>query len=91
MTVEQGRNYSQLRFSAAARQKLMRDQLSLTLRLTDPFNTSRERSTTTDPRFYQVSGRRRAVRGLLLSVNWTFGKPTKEHEGPLDSGDNGPP
>lgn len=92
MTVEQGHNYSQLRFSAAARQKLMGDRLSFTLRLTDPFNTSAERSATTDPRFYQVSTRRRAIRGLLLSVNYTFGKPTKKHEGDqIDSGDNGPP
>jgi len=44
-------------------------------------------------RFYQVSDRRRSIRGLLLSINWTFGKPRKEHESdPPDSGGGeGPP
>jgi outer membrane cobalamin receptor len=78
MTVEQGRNASRMRFSFAARQKLMDDQLSLTLRVIDPFNTSRESNTTVDPRFYQVTQRSRAIRGLLLNVSWTFGKPPKE-------------
>ncbi len=92
MTVEQGRSGSNLRFSMAARRKLMSSQLSLTLRLTDPFNMSTERFTTTDPRFYQVSDRHRSIRGVLLSVNWMFGKPSKDREGDqIDSGDNGPP
>jgi outer membrane cobalamin receptor len=80
MTVEQGRNGSRSQFGMAARQKLMEDQLSLTLRVIDPFNTSHESSTTIDPRFYQVSDRTRAVRGLLFSVNWTFGKPDKRKD-----------
>ena len=92
MTVEQGRTASRTRFSFAARQKLMNDQMSLTLRVIDPFNTSLESSTTIDPRFYQVSDRRRAIRGLLLSINWMFGKQ-KEHEtDPNDLGaEGGPP
>jgi outer membrane cobalamin receptor len=77
MTVEQGKNASRTRFSLALRQKLMQDKLSLTLRVIDPFNTSRESNTTIDPRFYQVSERARSIRGLLLSANWTFGKPPK--------------
>jgi hypothetical protein len=80
MTVEQGWNASRTQFNLAARQKLMEDQLSLTLRVIDPFNTSRERSTTTDPLFYQTSDRARAVRGLLLSASWTFGKPDKDKD-----------
>jgi hypothetical protein len=77
MTVEQGRNASRMRFSFALRQKLMQDKMSLTLRVIDPFNTSREINTTIDPRFNQVSERTRSIRGLLLSANWTFGKPPK--------------
>ena len=77
MTVEQGKNASRTRFSLALRQKLMQDKMSLTLRVIDPFNTSREINTTIDPRFYQVSQRARSIRGLLLSANWTFGKPPK--------------
>ena len=77
MTVEQGKNASRTRFSFALRQKLMQDKMSLTLRVIDPFNTSRESNTTIDPRFFQVSERARSIRGLLLSANWTFGKPPK--------------
>ncbi|MDB4913309.1 MAG: hypothetical protein JWM95_953 [Gemmatimonadetes bacterium] len=87
MNVEQGRNASRTQFSLAARQKLMQDQLSVTMRVIDPFNTSREVNTTIDPRFYQVSDRRRAIRGLLLSVNWSFGKPEKPEK--IDLSDPG--
>ncbi|HXM37983.1 MAG TPA: TonB-dependent receptor [Gemmatimonadales bacterium] len=94
MTVEQGRVASRMRLTVAARRKLMNDQMSVTLRVIDPFNTSRESSTTIDPRFYQVSDRRRAIRGLVLSVNWRFGKPQEEHgRDPNDLGGEvgGPP
>jgi hypothetical protein len=50
-TVEQGWNAARTRVSMAVREKLMADRLSLTVRVADPFNTARERSTTTDPRF----------------------------------------
>lgn len=83
MTVEQGRTFSRTQFNVAARKKLWDDQLNVTLRVIDPFNTSREYSTTTDPRFYQVSKRARKVQGLLLGFSWTFGKPLKEDEGDL--------
>ncbi len=94
MTVEQGRNASRTRFTLAARKKLMEDRMSIALRVIDPFNAFRESSTTIDPRFYQVSDRRRAIRGLLLSVNWTFGKPHEEQNrepNDLGEGDVGPP
>jgi outer membrane cobalamin receptor len=78
MTVEQGTNASRTQFNLAARQKLMEDQLSLTLRVIDPFNTSHERGTTFDSRFFQTSDRSRAIRGLLLGASWTFGKPEKD-------------
>src|SRR6267154_5468640 len=93
MTVEQGRNASRTRFTLAARKKLMEDRLSVTLRAIDPFNTSRESNTTIDPRFYQVSDRKRTIRGLLLSVNCTFGKPKDEHERDTNDlgGDVSPP
>ena len=77
MTVEQGRNASRTQVSFAARKKLVNDQLSLTLRLIDPFRTSREIFTMSDPRIYQVSNRSNVIRGLLISANWTFGKPPK--------------
>jgi outer membrane receptor for ferrienterochelin and colicin len=78
MTVEQGRNAGRAQFNLAGRKKLMEDQLSVTLRVIDPFSMSNENSTTLDPRFYQVSRRARQVRGLLLGFSWTFGKPAKD-------------
>jgi outer membrane cobalamin receptor len=90
MNVEQGWNASRTQINLAARQKLMEDQLSLTLRVIDPFNTSNELSTTFDPRFSQTSNRTRAIRGLLLSASWTFGKPDKGRDTIDLSGDGTP-
>jgi hypothetical protein len=69
-----------VQFNLVGRKKLMDDQLSVTLRVIDPFKTSNENSTTIDPRFVQVSQRARQIRGLLLGLNWTFGKPLKDKE-----------
>lgn len=74
MTVEQGTIGSRANFSLAARQKLRGGQTSVTLRIIDPFNNSREYSTTTDPRFTLVTDRRRPIRGVLLNVDWAFGR-----------------
>jgi hypothetical protein len=84
MIVEQGRNASRTQVSLAARKKLYNDQLSLTLRAIDPFNTSREIFTMSDPRIYQVSNRANVIRGLLFSANWTFGRPPKHGRDPND-------
>jgi outer membrane cobalamin receptor len=89
MTVEQGRIASRTRFSLAARKKLIDDQMSVTLRVIDPFNTSREVSTTNDPLFTQVSNRRRAIRGLLVGVNWTFGHAQRHGKDDLIGNDAG--
>lgn len=90
MRVEQGTNGSRTQFSLAARQKLLGDRLSLTLRVIDPFDTSHEQSTTVDPRFFQTSNRSRTIRALLLSAGWTFGKPEKGKDTIDLSGDGGP-
>ena len=89
MTVEQGRNASRTMFSLAARQKLRGGQTSVTLRVIDPFNTSREYSTTIDPRFTLVTDRRRPIRGLLLNVDWNFGRNRKESREPEPEQGNG--
>ena len=89
--VEQGRNAERTQFNLAARKKLLDGRLNVTLRVIDPFNTTRENSTTIDPRFTQFTSRARQVRGLLLGFNWMFGKPSKEAE-PIDpAGGAGPP
>ena len=89
MTVEQGRNASRTRVSLAVRQKLMNDQMSLTLRVIDPFNTSLERNTTIDPGFTQVSERRRVQRGVQLSATWLFGHVKKEDTDRIDLNESG--
>ena len=78
MDIEQGHNAARTRVNFAARKKFMDDQLGVTLKIMDPFATSLERSTTIDPRTYQVTDRVRVIRGIGLSLNWTFGKPDKE-------------
>ncbi|HVT39244.1 MAG TPA: outer membrane beta-barrel protein, partial [Gemmatimonadaceae bacterium] len=78
MDVVQGYNAARTRVSFAARHKFFDDQLGVTLRVLDPFSTSLDRATTVDSRFKQVSDRVRYVRGLGLSLSWTFGKPEKK-------------
>jgi hypothetical protein len=75
----------------AARRKLMDDRVNVTLRVLDPFNTERERSITTDPRFYQTSERFRRTRGLLVNLAWNFGAKPKEHDDEERPGDPGAP
>jgi hypothetical protein len=82
--VEQGRNASRTRVNFAARKKLMKDRVNVTLRVNDPFSTARERSFTFDPLFYQITDRTRTIRGLVLSVNWLFGAPPKKEAGLID-------
>ena len=89
MNVEQGHNYSRTRFSFAARQKFMGDRMSVTLRVVDPFNTSRERSRTIDPMFTQLSDRQRRIRGVIVSVNWIFGRPQRRGREDLIGPDTG--
>jgi hypothetical protein len=84
--VEQGRNASRTRVNFAARKKLRNDRLNVTLRVNDPFNTARERSFTFDPLFYQRTDRTRTIRGLVLSVSWLFGAPSKKEHDLLEEG-----
>ncbi|MEO7966428.1 MAG: outer membrane beta-barrel family protein, partial [Gemmatimonadaceae bacterium] len=85
VTIEQGTLGAQTRVSLAARQKLLKDRVSLTMRVVDPFGTEHEQSTTNDPNFTQSLRRVRHVRGVLLNVTWNFGKLVKPK--PLDDGE----
>lgn len=88
-TVEQGWNAARTRVSFGVRDKLVADRLSLTLRVIDPFRTARERSATLDPEFTQINDRTRAIRGVQLSATWTFGRPNKKDDEPIDLNPNG--
>jgi len=89
MTVEQGRNAARARVSLAIRQKLMNDQMNLTLRIIDPFNSALERNTTIDPAFYQVSERRRVMRGIQVNATWLFGHVKKDENDRIDFNESG--
>ena len=91
MTDVQGRNAARTRVSLAGRKKLQGDRVSLTLRVIDPFNNSRESNITYDPQFTQETRRRRVIRGVLLSVNWTFGNPQRHGKEDLIGNDPGAP
>jgi len=67
----------------------MNDKLNLTLRILDPFNTLMERNTTIDPAFYQVSGRRRVMRGIQLNATWLFGHVKKDESDRIDFNETG--
>jgi len=84
MIVQQGRHVSRAEISVGARKKLYNDHLSVTHGAIDPFSTSREIFTMSDPRIYQVSNRANVIRGLLFSANWTFGRPPKHGRDPND-------
>jgi outer membrane cobalamin receptor len=79
-TVDQGWNAARTRVSFGVRDKLLADRMSLTLRILDPFSTTRDRSATLDPTFIQINDRTRPVRGLLLSATWMFGRPNKKND-----------
>ncbi len=89
MTVEQGKNSARARVSLAIRQKLMNDQMNLTLRIIDPFNSWLERNTTIDPAFYQVSDRRRLMRGIQINATWLFGHVKKDQNDRIDFNESG--
>jgi hypothetical protein len=54
------------------------------LRIIDPFSTARERSATVAPSFMQINDRTRAIRGLLVSATWMFGRPNKKDADQID-------
>ena len=83
-TVPQGWDAARTRVSFGVRDKLMADRLSLTLRIIEPFSMSGERSATIDPAFTQLNQRWRPRRALQLSATWTFGRPRKKRDEPID-------
>ncbi|HKW10653.1 MAG TPA: TonB-dependent receptor [Gemmatimonadaceae bacterium] len=83
-TVDQGWNAPRTRVSVGIRDKLLADRLSITMRIIDPFSTARERSATVAPSFMQINDRTRAIRGLLLSATWMFGRPNKKDADQID-------
>ena len=76
-TVVQGWDAARTRISLGIRDKLT-NRLNLTMRIIDPFGTTRQRSGTLDPAFTQINSRLRSSRGVQLIATWLFGRQKKD-------------
>jgi outer membrane receptor protein involved in Fe transport len=77
MNVEQGRVSSFSTTNLSLRHKLQGDRSSLTLRITDPFNTMGFNVRTSDGRFVQETDRRFGARAAFIGINYNFGRPPR--------------
>jgi ferric enterobactin receptor len=74
MNAEQGRVSAMTMANLALRQKLMGEKASVSLRITDPFNTMGFGSEIHDPLFHQETRRRFGARGVFLTFSYNFGQ-----------------
>jgi hypothetical protein len=74
MAFERGRFAGSSALGLSVRQKLPHDNIFITLRASDVFNTSRFRAEVGDDRIIQLTGRSFASRALHLSVQYTAGQ-----------------
>ncbi|HET6568995.1 MAG TPA: TonB-dependent receptor [Rhodothermales bacterium] len=89
MKTEQGRIYSFQRANIALRQKLFGNRASLTLRVSDPFNTMGFHMIQDDPRFHSVMDRNFNARNAYLSFTYNFGTQQQQRNRERDQ-DQGP-
>ena len=85
----QGRYGSNVYSDLALRQRVLRDKVSLDLRLTDPFDLYRFSFVSRDPSF-AASGQSRSswgARSASLSVSYRFGKMPKKKSSDTEMGD----
>ncbi len=80
MNSEQGRVSAMTMTNLALRQKVLGDGASVTLRLSDPFNTMGMGFVTSDGTYSQTSRRQFGARGLFLSFNYAFGQQPRGRE-----------
>ncbi len=67
-------------FDAAIKKDFLDKKLSITLRATDIFNTSKFRFNFNDAAFTETSERIRDSRGLFLNISYKFGKEEKQKD-----------
>lgn len=82
MEIEGGRISSMQMMHLALRQKVLRDQGSVGLRLVDPFDRMRFAYETRDARHHQESERRFGARSLFLTFSYNFGRPPRLQQRP---------
>jgi len=75
-------------FDAAVKKDLFDKKLSLTLRASDIFNTSKFAMTTDDVDFHEYSERTRDSRGLFFNITYKFGQQDKKQQGKKRKEDN---
>ena len=77
MNIEGGRFDAMNFANVAVRQKLYGDRMTLSLRLTDPFNTQRFRIQAGDDNVIQLTERTFTSRAVHLGVQYNFGRPPR--------------
>jgi ferric enterobactin receptor len=77
MQVEGGRFDAMSFANVALRQKLYGERMSVTVRLSDPFNTQRFRVRAGDDNLIQLTERTFTSRAVHLSVQYNFGRPPR--------------
>lgn len=80
MATEQGRVSGRSMFNLAARQRVLGDRGSVSLRVVDPFNTMRFRSLTEDDRLLQETERQFGARGIFLSFSYNVGQQPRNRQ-----------
>lgn len=80
MNIERGRFAAVSSADLTVRQKLRGDRLSASLRLTDPFNTSRFRVQAGDDNVVQLTQRAFNTRAVHLTIQATFGQTPRVRE-----------
>jgi outer membrane receptor protein involved in Fe transport len=80
--IERGRFASSANANLSVRQKLMGDKASFTLRLSDPFRTSRFRVEAGDDNLIQLTERTFNSRALHVSFQYNFGRPPRLQQQP---------
>ena len=82
MNIEGGRFDAFGFANVAFRQKLYQDRMTVSLRVSDPFNTQRFRIRAGDDNIIQLTERTFTSRALHLSVQYNFGRPPRIRQRP---------
>jgi ferric enterobactin receptor len=77
MTIEKGRFSGMQMTNITLRKKLDGDNMSVAIRLADPFNTLKFRIRAGDDNLEQITARRFGVRATYLTFQWNYGKAPK--------------
>jgi outer membrane receptor protein involved in Fe transport len=77
MNIEKGRFSAFQMANITLRKKLDGDNMSVAVRLQDPFNTTKFRIKAGDDNLEQITARRFGVRAAYVTFQWNYGKPPR--------------